>query len=190
MADPNQILAERNAEVEQIRGFVDLTDEAKERRIAEVNEKANAEYAEAQERQKQAREERLRSTKKSLFAVNDDVNATAAERAQIHAAFRQATGDVFLATMDSGASPGGVQDELAHLLERAERTGDTLLAKAIFHEAVDRNLQPIIDSYLENRPNENRAWEKYTEALGESQQATSLEGLLSNALSQRVLHAG
>jgi hypothetical protein len=48
-ADPVEILNRRNAEVAQIRGYADLTEEAKERRIAEVNEQANAEYAEARE---------------------------------------------------------------------------------------------------------------------------------------------
>jgi hypothetical protein len=38
--DPTQILRQRNAEVAQIRGFVDLTEEAKERRIDEVSERA------------------------------------------------------------------------------------------------------------------------------------------------------
>jgi hypothetical protein len=158
MADPTEILARRNAEVEQIQGFVDLTDEAKERRIAEVNERANAEYAEAQERQKQARKERLQSTQKAVFGVVDDATATTAERAQIHAAYRQAAGDVRWITMDE--SPGEAQEELGRLLERAERRGDGLMAKAVFHEAVDRNFQPIIDSYLGNRPKENRAWAK------------------------------
>jgi hypothetical protein len=47
--DPVEILNRRNAEVAKIRGYADLTEEAKERRIAEVNERAKAEYAEARE---------------------------------------------------------------------------------------------------------------------------------------------
>ena len=41
MVDPNQILTERNAEVERIKGYVDLTPEARDRRIAEATERAN-----------------------------------------------------------------------------------------------------------------------------------------------------
>ena len=55
MAVANQILAQRNAEVAQIRGYADLTDEAKERKIAEVTERANAEYAAAKEAEKRGR---------------------------------------------------------------------------------------------------------------------------------------
>jgi hypothetical protein len=69
MADPSQILSERNAEVAKIRGFVDLTEEAKDRRIAEVNERANAEYAAAKEAEKRGREERLKSTQRAVFNV-------------------------------------------------------------------------------------------------------------------------
>src|SRR5688500_2914689 len=45
--DPAEILNQRNVEVAKIRGFVDLTEEAKERRVAEVNERAQTQYAEA-----------------------------------------------------------------------------------------------------------------------------------------------
>jgi hypothetical protein len=81
MVDPSQILSERNAAVEQIRGFMDLTEEAKDRRIAEVNERANAEYAEAKEAEKRGREERLKSSQRTVFNVVDDATATSAERA-------------------------------------------------------------------------------------------------------------
>jgi hypothetical protein len=40
--DPVEIIQQRNAEVERIRGYADLTPEAQERRIAEVNERARA----------------------------------------------------------------------------------------------------------------------------------------------------
>jgi hypothetical protein len=57
--DPVEILNRRNAEIEQIRGFVDLTEEVKNRRIAEVQEKAQQEYRQALEDQKRERAERL-----------------------------------------------------------------------------------------------------------------------------------
>jgi hypothetical protein len=133
MADPNQILADRNAEVAKIRGYVDLTDEAKERRISEVNERANAEYAEAKE----------------------------AEKAQIHTAYRQGSGNVYWATME----PGEALAELEKILKQAERTDDTLLGLATYHRAIDLGLQPIIDRYLADLPKEERAMECYAAAV-------------------------
>jgi murein L,D-transpeptidase YcbB/YkuD len=133
MADPNQILADRNAEVAKIRGYVDLTDEAKERKIAEVTERANAEYAAAKE----------------------------AEKAQIHAAYRQGSGNVYWATME----PGEALAELEKILKQAERTDDTLMAKVTYHRAIDLGLQPIIDRYLADRPKEEQAMECYAAAV-------------------------
>jgi predicted AAA+ superfamily ATPase len=78
---PAEILNRRNAEVAKIRSFADLTEEAKDRRIAEVNERANAQYAEAKEAEKQRREERLKSIQRSVFNVVDDVITPPAERA-------------------------------------------------------------------------------------------------------------
>jgi uncharacterized protein YecT (DUF1311 family) len=89
-------LRERNAEVERIKGYVDLTDEAKDRRIREVDERANAAYTEARERQKRGREERLKSTQRSVFNVADaSATLSEAERAQIHAAY--STDDTLMA---------------------------------------------------------------------------------------------
>jgi hypothetical protein len=186
MADPSQILSERNAEVAKIRGFVDLTPEAKDRRIAEVNEKANAAYAEDKELQKQGREERLQSTQRAVFNVVDDATASPAERAQIHAAYRQASGDVRWVTMEE--SPGEAKEELEKLLKQAERTGDTILAKASYHRAIDLGLQPIIDSYLADRPKENQAWERYTTAAAEAREANDVTALFSGALIERALN--
>jgi hypothetical protein len=81
MVDPNQILTERNAEVERIKGYVDLTPEARDRRIAEATERANREYTEAREAEKQEREARLKNSERAVFNVVDDATASPAERA-------------------------------------------------------------------------------------------------------------
>jgi hypothetical protein len=179
MADPAEILSERNAEVSKIRGFVELTDEAKERRIAEVNAKANTAYAEAREAEKRDREARLTNSWKAIFAVVDDVTASPAERAQIFSSYRSAAADVSLA-----ASP----EELEGVLKGAERTGDQLLAKAAFHAAIDRGHQQLVDAYLSTRPKAARAMERYAAAVEEVQQATGIEGLLGTALFERALN--
>jgi hypothetical protein len=80
---------------------------------------------------------------------------------QIHAAYRQASSDVFLATMD----PGEAKEELEGILKGAERTSDTLLGLAAYHRAIDLGFQPIIDRYLADRPKEERAMERYAAAV-------------------------
>src|SRR5215204_5717929 len=132
--DPVEILNRRNAEVEKVRGYADLTDEAKERRIAEVSERARAEYAEALEAGERERAERLEKSERAVFRVPVSPSSTDAEAAQIHAAFRSAYSGVYSSTV-SPESPEQVQGELERILGQAERTGDKLLARAAFHRA-------------------------------------------------------
>src|SRR5215203_561326 len=92
--DPVEILNRRNAEVERIRGYADLTTEAKERRIAEVSERARAEYEELIEAQEREREQRLEQTKKAVFKVGYPFGATDGEKAQIRSSYRSAFSDI------------------------------------------------------------------------------------------------
>jgi len=184
--DPVEILNQRNAEVAQIRGYADLTQEAKERRIAEVRERAQAEYRQAVEDEERERDERLERTKKAVFRVPIPAIATEAEEAQIHAAYRQAYNDVYSSTRTL-ESPEQAQEELERHLQLAERSGDKLLARAAYHRAIDLGIQSVVDSYLSSRPAEERAWNSYTEAYQEEQAASGIEGLLGRGLAERAL---
>jgi hypothetical protein len=184
--DPVEILRQRNAEVEQIRGFVDLTEEAKNRRIAEVNERARAQYAGAIEATERERAERLERSKQAVFRVPITATATDAEEAQIHAAYRAAYNDVYSSTIFS-ESPADAQEELERLLGQAERSGDKLLAKATYHRAIDLGIQSVVDAYLASRPQENRAWESYTAAYQEANQSKDIGHLLERTLTERAL---
>ena len=184
--DPVEILNRRNAEVAQIRGFADLTDEAKERRIAEVSERARAEYAEAVEAGERERAERLERTKRAVFRVPVSATATDAEEAQIHAASRSAWGEVYSATR-APESPGKAQEELERILQQAERTGDRLLARAVYHRGIDLGAQGVVDSYLSSRPAEERAWNSYTEAYQEAEESKGIGRILERGLTERAL---
>ena len=134
--DPVEILNRRNAEVAQIRGFVDLTEEAKNRRITEVTERAKQEYRQALANQERERAERLERSKRAVFRVPISASATDGEEAQIHAAYRAAFNDLYSRTA-SPDSPGKAREELERQLHQAERSGDKLLARAAYHRAID-----------------------------------------------------
>ena len=178
--DPVEILNRRNAEVAQIRGYADLTEEAKERRIAEVIERAQAEYAEALEAEERERTERL------VFRVPVPAGTTDAEEAQIQAAFRSAWGDVYSSTLSS-ENPEQAREELERILGQAERTGDKLLARAAYHRAIDLGVQSVVDAYLSSRPQENRAWESYTAAYQEARESRGIGHLLERGLTERAI---
>jgi hypothetical protein len=83
VATPTEIRQRLDAEIEQIRGYVDLTEEAKERRIAEAREKANAEYQEAVEAEERAVQERAEKAEKALFQSSYPYGASEVEMAQL-----------------------------------------------------------------------------------------------------------
>jgi hypothetical protein len=183
--DPMDIPNQRNAEVAKIRGYVDLTEEAKNRKIAEVNERAQAEYAAAREAAEQERAKRLEKAEAAVFRVPMPYGATESEEAQIHAAFRSAYNEV-RATTASPESPEQAEEELGRILGQAERTGDKLLARAAYHRAIDLGAQTVLDAYLSIRPQEERAWNSYTEAYQEVSQSKGIEGLLERGLTDRA----
>jgi hypothetical protein len=169
VATPTEIRQRLNSEVERIRGYADLTEEAKQRRIAEAREKAQAEYQEATQA-----EERAERAEKALFQFSYPYGASEAEEAQLRALRRSAYDAVYDRTapaFESGDPEGmrNAREELERLLERAERTGDTELAAAVYHVATERGERSVADAYLERRPQEKRRWEEYVEAQTEAQ---------------------
>jgi hypothetical protein len=187
-ADPQEILRDRDAEIAKIQGYADLTQEPKDRRIAAVHEWAQREYAEAREAERERIQQRLESTKQAVFQVPGGYMSSDAEQAQIMAAFRSAWKDVLSATeVDEGSLLPELQQrqgeqKLTPILEQTERTGDFLLARAVYHRAIDLGAQGIVDKYLSTRKSEATAWQRYTEATQEAEQATSFEGLYAGVM--------
>jgi hypothetical protein len=188
--DPAEIMNQRNAEVAKIRGYADLTEEAKQRRIDEVSTRAREEYQRALEDQERERAERLEKSKAAVFRVPIPYGATEAEAAQIHAAYRSAYNDVYYSTSVFADGPGEAREELERLLAQAERSGDKLLAQAAYHRAIDLGVQSVVDSYLSSRPAESKTWERYTEAHQEANQSKDLGFLLERSLTERALNGG
>ena len=185
--DPVEILKQRNAEVEQIRGYADLTEEAKNRRIAEVSERARAEYQEALEANERERAERLESSKRAVFRIPIPYSATDGEAAQIRSSYRAARADIERVIAPSlGVDPDRTREELERLLEQADLTGDPELARAAYHTAIRHGIQSVVDAYLASRPAESRAWEAYTTAHQEANDASGVAGLLDRALAERA----
>ena len=186
--DPVEILNQRNAQVAQIRGFVDLTEEAKARRIAEVSERAQQEYQQAIEDQERERNERLERSKKAVFRIPIPASASDGEAAQIRAAYRLARADIESVLAPSlGVDPAYTQQELERVLEQAELTGDPELARAAYHIAIREGVQSVVDAYLTARPTENRAWEAYTTAHQEVNQSRDIGFMLERSLMQGAL---
>jgi hypothetical protein len=156
-----------DAEVEKIRVYADLTEEAKGRRIADVNERAQQEYRQVVEDQEQQIKERVEKAEKAVFATPYPYAASDVEKAQIRAARRAAYDSVY-GSLQS-LEPGETREELERLLERAERTQYPELATAVYHVATERGERSVADAYLEKRSTEKRRWEDYVEARTEAE---------------------
>jgi hypothetical protein len=184
--DPVEILNQRNAEVAKIRGFADLTEEAKERRIAEVNERAQAQYAEAREADERERDERVEKAEKALFETPYPYAASDVEQAQIRALRRSAYEGVYN-SIALVHDPEYINEELNRLLTRAERTGDPELADAVYHVATERGVRKVADAYLEKRPQAKRRWEEFVAASQEVSQSRDIMHLIGRGLTERAL---
>jgi hypothetical protein len=184
--DPVEILNRRNAEVAQIRGFADLTDEAKQRRITEVSERAQAEYADALEAREREISERVQKAERALFETTYPYVASDVEQAQIRALRRGAYESVYN-FIASDPYPEHVNEELDRLLARAERTQDPELADAVYHVATERGVRRVADAYLEKRPQAKRRWEEFVAAQTEASELQGMGHILERGLAERAL---
>jgi DNA-nicking Smr family endonuclease len=183
--DPTEILNRQNAEIAQIRGYVDLTEEAKNKRIAEVTARARAEYAEAREAGERERAERVAKAEAALFQTPYPYAASDLEQAQIRALRRGAYESVE-ALLARVPGPEDAGEELDRLLTRAERTQDPELADAVYHVATERGARNIADAYLEKRPHAKRRWEEFVAASQEARESQGVEGLLARSITDRA----
>lgn len=182
-AEQQQILAQREADVAQVRSLVEWTDAAKESRIAEIDAKAQAKYREASEAEKQRIEKAVVSARRAVYGVPIEGAISAGEVAQVFQGFRSAWADVLIQT----PQPLEAKEELDEILDQAERTGDSQLARAAYHRGLDLNIQSIIDRYLDGKDKETKNLERYAKALQEADRIHGLEHLLTGALGERVL---
>jgi hypothetical protein len=185
--DPTEIINRRNAEVAKIRGYADLTEEAKNRRIAEVSERARAEYQEAREAAEREIQERRDKAEKALFETPYPYGASDVEQAQIRALRRGAYESVHDSLYFLGAEEAG--EELERLRVRAERTQDTELADAVYHVATERGERSVADAYLETRPQARRRWEEYVAAQTEVSQSGDILNIIGRGLTERALRS-
>lgn len=172
-----QIKQELDRKLGQIRSNGDLSEEAKRRYMREAYEDAEGRYQKAVEDQEQGVAERLGRAEKEAMQIRYPVAASDAEKASIRASFRGAYNDVYHATsfLDS---PEERERELTRMLRRAELSGDPELADAVYHAAQERNVAPVVDSYLATRPEQRR---RHEELISAREAAAGVENELLGA---------
>jgi hypothetical protein len=197
-AEQQEIIQTRDAKIQEINGYVDLTDEAKDRRVAAVRQWAASEVHAIQEQDQQKIEKEFRTSRDAVFNVPVSVTYSDAEVAQTWQAFRSAFSEVSSVTKirDKEEIPGAVET-LEGILANAERFGDKHLEHAVFVRATDlatvpiigRSAEALVERYLSTRPTKAKAWERYTKAAQEINRSRGFESLVSSAYTERVLNS-
>lgn len=162
--------------VAQIRGYADLTDEAKRRRIADAYEEAAGRHRELVEGRDRKAAERLGRLERAVMGIRYPMHASDGDKELARMSYRDAYDRAERAASEAVRERD--PEKLATLLERAERSGDPHLADAVYHVSTERGLRGVADSYLEKRPAERKRWEEYAEVRGEADAGSPLDRFL------------
>lgn len=174
--DPAEILNRRNAEVAKIRGYADLTEEAKRRMMAEAYEEASGRHRELVAEGERKAAERLERLERVVMGIRYPLHASDGDKELVRMSYRDAYDRAERAAGE--AVREGDLEKLTALLQRAERSGDPHLADAVYHVCTERGLRVVADSYLESRPTERKRWEEYAEARRETESANFVNRVL------------
>ncbi len=162
--------------VARIRGHADLTEGAKRRMLSEAYEEAAERHRGLVEEGEREVAERLGSLERGVMGIRYPMHASAGDKELARMSYRDAYDRAD--RLASKALRENDPDKLSALLERAERSGDSRLAEAVYHVATERGLRGVADSYLEGRPAERGRWEKYVEARREAEAGNPVDRAL------------
>jgi hypothetical protein len=149
-----------------------------------VREAYREEYEQARAAEQAKVQERLENAHKAVYRVPTGEYSSEGERAQVFGAFRNAWADVEIAT--SGKNALDAEKQLSGILEQAERTGDTLMARAAYHRALDLGAEPIVERYLSTRKTDAAAYQRYVEAKAAHEQQTGIESMLTGVMTSNL----
>lgn len=125
-----EIRARFKSDLQRIRDNNDLSADGKVKRIAGVYRDARTQIDELRRTADEARQERIRKLERQLFSVEDDHQAS----------YRDAV---------TRADTLGSEAEAQRTLERAHRTGDDVLAKAVAMVSTERGWTDALDTYVD-----------------------------------------
>ena len=135
----------QNAETryEQIRSRGDLSDAAITANLARVYLDAQTKMDTLSTNSTNARAAQLRALTTTAFGIDDIAGTNPVDRAAASVSYRDAQDRA--AAIDTPTAA-------AHLLTRADASGDELLARALAQHAYDHNWSEVLDNYLATRP--------------------------------------
>lgn len=155
-----------SAELERIQRDEDLSDSAKSRLTQEARTKASERHRELLQAHEEATKDLLASNEQRLFRLSfPEGISTPSEIQQFRNSYRDASFTVLNLE----------EDTLSRVMTRAARVGDSALAQACYHEAIERGVFSVADEFRERHPDAKAAWEIYEKTrLSEAADGTTL----------------
>ncbi len=155
------VRAEYYRQLENVRSDRELSAEGKKTRITAAWRKAASETKQLQQELRESRETRRRELQQRVFGPLYPRFANETERQMAQLNFRDALDRADRVTNDEQAT---------RLLERAERSGDTALARAIAAVAAERGYATTLDTYLATRPDDAETVRELSELTPSAQE--------------------
>lgn len=146
--------------IQEIREDADLNADAKRRRIQEVHQEAATKHSELFGQKKAEITTDMESKRRAAFAPP---SISGADKASLAMSYRDSLDRVSKVDSDEG---------LREVLNRAQLTGDAVLAKAVLYRGYELESEGAVGAYLETYPAAQRGWDEFMEA---AQVANELE---------------
>lgn len=158
-----------DAKVKRIREDADLSRDAKRRYLGEAFAVARDEHERLVAEHREQSQKKINEARKSVMSIKCPKQMLEADQEIARMSNRDAYDRAEKAAKLLRREPTGMTD----LLERAELSGDGLLAQAIFHVATRKGLRGVNEAYLQTRPTDAAAWQKLADAQAEAGSADS-----------------
>ncbi len=158
-----------DAKAKQIREDADLSRDAKRRYLGEAFSVARDEHDRLVAEHKAQTEQKINDAKRSVMSIKYPQQMLQADREIARMSYRAAYDMAERAATKLRKDPTAMMD----LLERADLSGDDLLAQAVHHIAARRGLRDVSAAYLSTRPTETRTYQKLVDANQEANSAES-----------------
>ncbi len=151
----------------QIRENPDLSRDAKRRYLGDAYAEARDTHTRLVEEHKAQTEKKIADARKALMGIKYPKQMLEADQEIARMSYRDAYDRAERAATKLRKEPTAMSD----LLERADLSGDDLLAQAIHHVAARKGLRDVNEAYLRNRPTEAATYQKLVDANREANSA-------------------
>lgn len=161
--------AEYDRKAKRIREDGDLSREAKRRMLGEAYAVARDEHTRLVADHREQSQKNIAQAQKSVMGIKYPKMMLEADQEIARMSYRDAYDRAERAALKLRKEPTAMKD----LLERADLSGDDLLAQAVHHVAARKGLRDVNEAYLRNRPTEAATYQKLVDA---NQEANSAAG--------------